>query len=147
MKCSKCNLEKELSCFYKDSRKKNGFKSYCKICDKNYKRTYVAIARGRKNAKIMNAIDFLKNKEILQEGFEKWIVKFTDGKEFNIVELLEEYSNLNNKPKSFNIDFCGKLLAGLQINNNTPFVFGAMDGGGNGINVSDISIYENPQAE
>ena len=95
----------------------------------------------------MNAIDFLKDKEILQEGFEKWIVKFTDGKEFNIVELLEEYSNLNNKPKSFNIDFCGSLLAGLQINNNTPFVFGAMDGGGNGINVSDISIYENPQAE
>ena len=46
---------------------------------------------------IMNAIDFLKNKEILQEGFEKWIVKFTDGKEFNIVyqngEIIKKNKN------------------------------------------------------
>jgi hypothetical protein len=44
--------------------------------------------------------------------------------------------------RRFNIDFCGNLLAGIEINNNTPFVFGAMNGYGNGINVNDISVTE-----
>ena len=43
----------------------------------------------------MSATKFLKNKEILKEGFEKWIVKFSDKKEFNIVDLMEEYSKIN----------------------------------------------------
>ena len=44
--------------------------------------------------------------------------------------------------RRFNIDFCGNLLAGIEINNNIPFVFGAMNGYGNGINVNDISVTE-----
>lgn len=46
------------------------------------------------------------------------------------------------RSRRFNIDFNGSLLAGVEINKNIPFVFGAMDGGGNGINVNTISVTE-----
>lgn len=36
LKCTKCKIEQELSCFNKEKRKKNGLKSYCKTCQKNY---------------------------------------------------------------------------------------------------------------
>jgi len=39
------------------------------------------------------AKDFLRKAGILGEGMTKWIVKFSDGKEIDLVELLEEYRN------------------------------------------------------
>lgn len=35
--CSKCLIEKELSCFVKDKRKKDGLQFQCKSCDKKYR--------------------------------------------------------------------------------------------------------------
>jgi len=40
----------------------------------------------------MKAEQFLKDKGILQEGFTKWVVKFSDGREFGVVNLLNEYA-------------------------------------------------------
>ena len=39
------------------------------------------------------AIAFLRRKGILGEGFNQWIVKFDDGKEIDIVRLLDEYKH------------------------------------------------------
>lgn len=38
--CSKCGIEKELSCFSKDRKTKDGFAYRCKECDKEYKKQY-----------------------------------------------------------------------------------------------------------
>lgn len=34
--CTKCKVEQDTICFNKDKKKKNGLKSYCKNCQKNY---------------------------------------------------------------------------------------------------------------
>ncbi len=39
-RCSKCNIEKELSEFSKDSRTKSGFRCHCKKCASTYFKTY-----------------------------------------------------------------------------------------------------------
>lgn len=38
--CSKCGIEKELNCFSKDQKTKDGFAYRCKECDKEYKKQY-----------------------------------------------------------------------------------------------------------
>lgn len=42
------------------------------------------------------AIDFLREKGILDSDKTKWKVNFSDGREFDIVELFEEYAKKNN---------------------------------------------------
>lgn len=44
--------------------------------------------------------------------------------------------------KRFEIDFDGNVLAGIEITNNEPKVFGAMNGWGNGINPDKCKITE-----
>jgi hypothetical protein len=39
-KCSKCHIEKDISCFGKDSKIKNGLKLYCKDCRKEECKIY-----------------------------------------------------------------------------------------------------------
>lgn len=43
------------------------------------------------------AIEFLREKEILAEGFTKWQVKFSDEKQFDIVELMKEFAKMKCK--------------------------------------------------
>lgn len=38
------------------------------------------------------AEEFLKEKGIIKEGYSKWICRFEDGKEFDIGELIRDYS-------------------------------------------------------
>ena len=44
--------------------------------------------------------------------------------------------------KKYEIDFDGNILAGIEISENTPKVFGAMNGHGNGISIENIKITE-----
>ena len=44
--------------------------------------------------------------------------------------------------KRFEIDFDGNVLAGIEIANNEPKVFGAMNGWGNGISPDKCKITE-----
>jgi len=44
--------------------------------------------------------------------------------------------------KKYEIDFDGNVLAGIEISENTPKVFGAMNGYGNGISIENIKITE-----
>ena len=40
------------------------------------------------------AIEFLKGKGILKAKYTHWIVKFSEGEEFDIVELLREFAKM-----------------------------------------------------
>lgn len=44
--------------------------------------------------------------------------------------------------KKYDIDFDGKVLAGIEISENIPKVFGAIDGYGDGISIEKIKITE-----
>jgi len=44
--------------------------------------------------------------------------------------------------RKYEIDFDGNVLAGIEISENTPKVFGAMNGYGNGISIENIKITE-----
>lgn len=39
----------------------------------------------------MKALDYLKNIGIIEEGNSKILIKFEDGREFDVVEVLEDY--------------------------------------------------------
>ena len=54
IKCTKCGNDKPDYLFYKDSRKVSGLKSYCKECDKSYKRSLESIQRGRDRLRSAN---------------------------------------------------------------------------------------------
>lgn len=38
--CSKCNIDKDISCFQKDTRSKSGYQSCCKDCQKEYRESH-----------------------------------------------------------------------------------------------------------
>lgn len=44
--------------------------------------------------------------------------------------------------KKYEIDFDGNVLAGIEISENTPKVFGAINGYGKGISIENIKITE-----
>lgn len=58
--------------------------------------------------------------------------------EIAISKLLDLFS----VSKRFEIDFDGNVLAGIEITNNEPKVFGAMNGWGNGISPDKCKITE-----
>lgn len=49
---------------------------------------------------------------------------------------------LHSVSKRFEIDFDGNVLAGIEITNNEPKVYGAMNGWGNGISPDKCKITE-----
>lgn len=48
-----------------------------------------------------SVIDFLRRKGILNDDATKWIVKFEDGREFDIVALMNEYIQLSERTKTY----------------------------------------------
>lgn len=54
----------------------------------------------------------------------------------------DEILALLDVSKRFEIDFDGNVLAGIEITNNEPKVFGAMNGWGNGISPDKCKITE-----
>ena len=58
--------------------------------------------------------------------------------DFTVDKLLDLFS----VSKRFEIDFDGNVLAGIEITNNEPKVFGAMNGWGNGISPDKCKITE-----
>ena len=77
------------------------------------------------------------------------IVSRTDKTGNEKVEMLVEFveqqlknCNLQNVSKRFDIDFGGNVLAGIEISNNKPKVFGAVNGWGVGISPDKCKITE-----
>ena len=54
--------------------------------------------------------------------------------------FVKELLDLFGVSKRFEIDFGGNVLAGIEITNNKPKVFGAMNGWGNGISPDKCKI-------
>jgi len=48
-----------------------------------------------------HVINFLRRKGILDADKSKWLVKFDDGREFDIVELITEYTQPSEETKAF----------------------------------------------
>ncbi|HUV84598.1 MAG TPA: hypothetical protein VMV86_02765 [Methanosarcinales archaeon] len=62
-KCSKCKISKDTSEFYKDNSKKDGLRSHCKDCVKQYKKQY-----NQDNKEVINQYKkryYQDNKEII----------------------------------------------------------------------------------
>jgi hypothetical protein len=64
-KCTKCNVEKELTCFVKDKQKKDGLRSSCKTCNDN-SQYYI----------IKNKDKYKKYYEDNKEYFKEYLLKF-----------------------------------------------------------------------
>lgn len=145
--CSKCQKSLDISMFWKDKYKKDGFRSACKICnanDKEYLRRY-----NIENAEKMRRYRE-KNKNKLSAASKKWresnpervklLKQKNDLKKYGITldeydKLFEKQSGLcsicklpetNNKKLSVDHDHnccsdnaksCGKCIRGLLCNN------------------------------
>lgn len=83
--CSKCKIEKEITCFHKCSNSKDGHKSICKECIKIDNRKYVESNKDiikekskilrLKNKKLYSEhkkIYYIKNKRIILDKNKKW---------------------------------------------------------------------------
>lgn len=72
----------------------------------------------------------------------------SSGSAYMLKDLLEDYAKLKNHgdigdvSKRFEIDFDGNVKARIEMENNVPKVYGAMNGWGNGISPDHISITE-----
>lgn len=44
---------------------------------------------------MINSKDYLKNKGILAEGYNHWMIRFSDGQELDLVELFDEFLQQN----------------------------------------------------
>jgi hypothetical protein len=85
-KCTKCNVEKELTCFVKDKQKKDGLRSSCKTCNDN-SQYYI-----KNKDKII-----LKTKSFLNENPD-YLKKYKEENKDRLKEYDKEYY-IKNKDK------------------------------------------------
>jgi hypothetical protein len=113
--CKKCNLEKELSLFYKNKSTKDGLNSYCKICFKEIrKESYV---KNKENTLLSCKKWLNNNKEKMQKYREDNKEKINQyRKQRHIDKMKEKYFNyyLNNKVE-IDIFFNNKQINDLNI--------------------------------
>jgi hypothetical protein len=99
--CSKCDNEKELKEFFKDSSHKDGLTSSCKSCYKKYKETTKESRqkwqkedynKNKEKVKEKNKIYYENNKEVHNERSKKWM---KNNKEY-FSNYLKSRSNIQN---------------------------------------------------
>jgi hypothetical protein len=86
--CSKCNNIKPLEEFHKDKRSKDGYRSKCKICVKEYTKKYNI--KNKENIYKKNNKRYYKNKESRLEKAKEY---YKDNKETKIQYTREYYRN------------------------------------------------------
>ena len=92
--CSKCGLEKNLTDFYKDKSKIDGFRTVCKICSDKQKKAYIENNRAiifERRKKFRE-----KNKEKLNENQKKY---YEENKDI-LLEYGKEYRQANRNTLS-----------------------------------------------
>ena len=82
------------------------------------------------------------NEKITTSDDSWWRLKDLIAHAFEVHNDSEVAPKQEQEEKDFQIDFNGNVLAGIKIKNNTPEVYGAMNGYGHGIRISDIKIEE-----
>ncbi len=68
--CCICKQIKPLPEFYKNIRRKDGYQTYCKICDREYKRKYVNTPKAKERIKKYNQSEL--GKEIVLKAAQKY---------------------------------------------------------------------------
>ena len=93
--CTKCKIEKNVSCFYKDRYKKDGLTCHCKNCHRQYQKNNTKpIAKYHKQYNVNNAPQIAKQRKQYRENNSEKIAK--QRKQYN-----------ENNPEK--IISCGKL--------------------------------------
>tara|TARA_Y100000592_G_scaffold100310_1_gene179658 strand:- start:293 stop:1036 length:744 start_codon:yes stop_codon:yes gene_type:complete len=106
-KCTKCGIEKELDCFYKDSKKKDGLRYRCKSCfktnsaeyyqnnkEKN-KKQWAEYYQNNKEKILKQKAEYRKNNK---EKIAKKSAEYRKNNKERIAEYIAEYRK-NNKEK------------------------------------------------
>lgn len=86
--CTKCNIEKDYSEFSKHCRKKDGYRSACKGCDKAYKQT------TQDTIKTQSAKYYIKNKERINIANLKWQHENKDYRRQKSQEYYQQHKKL-----------------------------------------------------
>lgn len=92
--CSCCKIEKEITSFYKDSYRKDGYKIYCKICKKN--KDY----KWNKNNKEKNK-NWQKNWLEKNKEHRKKYLKEYENKKRNENDIFKIKSYIRNRIRNF----------------------------------------------
>ena len=112
-KCNKCLIEKELIEFYKDKSKKDGLKTICKECQKNYinlNKEYI-LERGKKYYQ-NNKEKILEDKKVYQEKNKEHIKEYRKNHHIQNIERDKNTSKIwyeKNKSKVLN-NYKNRLL-------------------------------------
>ena len=88
--CSKCKIEKEISCFNKSKKAKDGLFSYCKECRKTTN------AKWQENNPQYNANYYLEQSEKLKQQSKTW---YNNNKEYG-KQIRRKYSKENRSIKN-----------------------------------------------
>jgi hypothetical protein len=102
-KCSKCNEDKELICFYKNPKSKDGFRSSCITCGKQYKfdneiKIKEQIKKYNKKRSLSKKEWSEKNKDKVNESRKNWVKKNLEREKQRKKEYSKKYY-VNNKKK------------------------------------------------
>ena len=75
--CTKCNLTKELSAFYKETRKSDGLQNHCKVCDNERKKVWKKAnpELSKLHLKIAETNRYIKHKEKRSALSKAWKLK------------------------------------------------------------------------
>ena len=82
------------------------------------------------------------NTEAMKKKIREILSKYRQNEGYTMEHAERELLDLFSVSKRFEIDFDGNVLAGIEITNNEPKVFGAMNGRGNGISPDKCKITE-----
>lgn len=145
--CSKCNVEKDLSCFKKDQRYHLGVTGACKECYKAYNRANKSsqkwVERNRERSNEIKVKYARKNHEIVKLSKRKWYdanpkqrmanVRSYQARKLNALphwltkdQLKEMRSFYVNCPAGYEVDHIiplrGKNVCGLHVPSNLQYL-------------------------
>ncbi len=119
--CSRCKKEKPLGMFYEDKSKKDGYRSYCIECNKDYNRAYYY--KNKERYKENRKAYYLKNKERLNKLSKAYRKKNAEKIRKAKLKIINKHKKLINRYKTFKgCKICGikdsVILQFHHINSN-----------------------------
>jgi hypothetical protein len=119
--CSKCNLEKDIHDYHKDKSKKDGYKNFCKECQKLYSTTYYQLnvnkIRNYSSEYYKSICETDEYKFKRRDYMSKWGEENIDKKkEYNKKYTIENKESLREKKKIYYDENKDKIKDYREIN-------------------------------